>query len=162
MIIMHFGTSNTGIRTIPVCVTWYDTNTKKGAYYVIKPSDYWEHDGISTGCKPTREDCLNYGLSTSCVSRKLNERLDGMIVYTENPMVAKDCIERIYGSCGDYPTYTVENLSDFIPNKNFASYIHACTILSKTLKCNNAFGYVYALSGVVKIHSNLDVDKAED
>ena len=161
MIIIHFGTSNTGIRTIPVCVAWYDTNTKKGAYYVIKPSDYWEHDGISTGCKPTFKDCIEYGLTTSFVSRKLNEQLDGMIVYTENPISAMDSIQKIYETCGDCPTYTIENLSDFVPNKNYAHYIKACTILANSIKCNNAFGYVYALSGIVKIHANIDIDKIQ-
>tara|TARA_Y100000034_G_scaffold82361_1_gene98679 strand:+ start:44 stop:529 length:486 start_codon:yes stop_codon:yes gene_type:complete len=161
MIIIHFGTSNTGIHTIPVCVAWYDTNTKKGAYYVIKPSDYWEHDGVSTGCKPTYKDCIDYGLSTSYVSRKLNEQLKGLIIYSENPISVSDCIQRLYESCGDRPEYTIENLSDFIPNTNYGHYIKTCTILANSIKCNNAFGYVYTLSGIVKVLANIDIDNSQ-
>ena len=136
MIIIHFGTNNSGINMIPVCVTWYDTESKKGAYYVICPSNYWEHNKEETGCPPTYEDCFKYGLSTSTVARKLNESLLNKIVYTNNVIVTKDCLDRIYGSCGDYPRFIVENIFDFIPESNFPLYVKLCSELTAVLTTN--------------------------
>lgn len=162
MIILHFGTNNTGIHTIPVCVTWYDTENKHGAYYVIKPSDYWEHNKVNTGCKPTYEDCMKYGLPTSFVAKKLNENLSDLIVYTQNPISTRDCLDQIYDSCAANPTFTIENLHDFIPDSNFSEYTKACSTLRNNIECNNSFGYVLALSGVVKLFSNVNIDNSPD
>ena len=122
MKLIQIGTDAKGINTYPICVAWYDTVTHKGSYCVIKPVEYFIEDESKRIESPTRSDAEQYGLNVSQVARHLNEKLFGCTVYTTNAIETIEHLNRIYQSCGDTPTYNVENLCEKFSQTEFNQY----------------------------------------
>jgi hypothetical protein len=131
MMLIHFGMDNFGIHCYPICVGCYDTKTQRGAYYVIKPVEYWDNPESPRAECPTRNDALKYGLDVARVTSNLNRILYKKTVYTTNAIETVDCLTRIYESCGDIPTFEVENVVELIPIDRQDEYTQAIIELNQ-------------------------------
>ena len=150
MKLIQFGTKGTGIHMYPVCVSWYDIDTREGKHYIVEPVEFWDSSD-DDDYPPSTVDAEEKGIHVSCLSNALNKDFGNETVYTENPIKTWDCINRIYQACGDNPTFSIENIHEVIPQVNYDLYVRICNLLCQRIDCSDSYGALFVLSGAVSV-----------
>lgn len=154
MKLIEVGCDNTGSHAYPICVAWYDTFTLKGAYYVIKPIEYWLEGENIRLTSPTYSDAIKYGIDVSTVSFLLNRNLFNETVYATNAINVIDKLSLVYAACGERPNYQVENVIEIIKHSDISVYDKAILELNNE---KNPCPLFYCLD-LASIVGNCDLD----
>jgi hypothetical protein len=91
---------------------------------LVRPEPSWQHwdPNAATVHKITREQLLDHGRNAREIAQLLNERLLGMVVYSDAWAHDYTWLNKLYEAAGMHPSYRLENLRALLSDDEAARW----------------------------------------